>query len=133
MGHCSCNIFVLTSYSLYTKVMLILILTNIQYLQNVNFSFKKGSNGQNHSSSESCYPIKKFWKTLMHVCWHELIQTALPTSYWLAFHLLHQVLPPPIRCSYETLVFIWSKKALLKWHRYVSLYMGLFSKACTRK
>ena len=131
MGHCSCTIFVLNSYSLYTEVMLILILTNVQHLQIVNFRFEKGSNGQNHTSSESCHPIKKFWKTLMPVCWHELIKTAFTTICWLAFHLLHQVLPPPIRCSYETLVFIWS--ILLKWHRYASLYMGLFSKACTRK
>ena len=42
----------LTSYSLYKQVMLILILINVQYLQNVVFSFEKGLNGQNHSSSD---------------------------------------------------------------------------------
>ena len=39
--------------------MLILILINVQYLQKIVFSFEKGSNGQNHSSSGSHYPIKK--------------------------------------------------------------------------
>ena len=31
--------------------MLILILMDVQYLQNVFFSFEEGQNGQNHSSS----------------------------------------------------------------------------------
>ena len=35
--HCSCAIFVLTSYSLYTHDVLILILIDLQYLQNVFF------------------------------------------------------------------------------------------------
>ena len=39
--------------------MLILILTNGQFLQNVVFSFEKGSNGQNQPSSDSYQPIKK--------------------------------------------------------------------------
>ena len=46
-----CTIFVLTSYSLYTKVMLNLILIEVQNLQNVVSRFK-GSNSQNHSSLE---------------------------------------------------------------------------------
>ena len=37
--------------------MLILILIDVQYLQNVVFSFEKGSNGQNHSSSGSHHHI----------------------------------------------------------------------------
>ena len=70
-------------------VMLILILINVQYLQNVVFSFKKGPNDQNHSSSGSHHPIKKsplaefstsltggnfppypnaVWKTLLTAC-----------------------------------------------------------------
>ena len=40
--------------------MLTLILINVQHLKNVAFSFEKGLNGQNHSSSVSCRPIKKF-------------------------------------------------------------------------
>ena len=39
--------------------MLILILMNVKYLQNVVFSFEKGLNGQNHSSSGSHHPIEK--------------------------------------------------------------------------
>ena len=39
--------------------MLILILINVQYLQNVVFSFEKGLNGQNHSSSGSHHPTQK--------------------------------------------------------------------------
>ena len=38
---------------LYKQVMLIWILIDIQYLENVVFSFEKGSNGQNHSLSDS--------------------------------------------------------------------------------
>ena len=40
--------------------MLILILMDVQYLQNVVFRFKKGSNGQNHSSFDFHNPIKNF-------------------------------------------------------------------------
>ena len=58
-SHCSCTIFILPSYSLYTQVMLILILINVQYLQNVVFSFEKGSSGQNHSLSDSHQPVEK--------------------------------------------------------------------------
>ena len=39
-------------------MMLILILMNVRYLQNVAASFEKGSNGQNHSLSDSHHPTK---------------------------------------------------------------------------
>ena len=39
--------------------MLILILIDVQYLSKVVFSFEKGPNGQDHSSSSSPHPIKK--------------------------------------------------------------------------
>ena len=39
--------------------MLILILVDVQYLHNVGFSFEKGSNGQNHSFSDSYRLIEK--------------------------------------------------------------------------
>ena len=39
--------------------MLIVILVDAQYLQNVVFSFEKGLNGQNHFSSGFHQPIKK--------------------------------------------------------------------------
>ena len=55
-SHHSCQIFILTSYSLYTQVMLMFFFNNVQYLQNV--SFEKSSNGKNHCSSGSHYPIK---------------------------------------------------------------------------
>ena len=58
-SHCSCTFFILTSYSFYIQIMLILLLINVQYLHNVLFSFKKCKNGQIHSSSDSQYPIKK--------------------------------------------------------------------------
>ena len=38
--------------------MLILISVDVQCLQNVVFSFEKGSNGQNHLPSGSDHPIK---------------------------------------------------------------------------
>ena len=40
--------------------MLTLILSNVQYLKNVVFNSEKGSNGQNHFSSDSYHPTKKF-------------------------------------------------------------------------
>ena len=40
-SHCSCTSFILLPYSLYAQVMLILMLINVQYLQNVVFSFEK--------------------------------------------------------------------------------------------
>ena len=57
--HCSCSIAWI-SYSLDKQVMLILILIDVQYSQKAVFSFKKGSNHQNHSSSGSFDPVKKF-------------------------------------------------------------------------
>ena len=57
-SHCSCNIFILTSQSLYIQVKLISIFINVHYLQQVVFSFEKGLNGQYHSSSGSHYLIK---------------------------------------------------------------------------
>ena len=46
-SQCSCTIFVLISYSLYTtQVMLTLLLSNGQYSQKAVFSFEKGWNGQ---------------------------------------------------------------------------------------
>ena len=56
--HCSCTIFVLTLYSLYARFMLILVLMDIQYLQNIGFSFKKSLSDQNHSSSNSYHMTK---------------------------------------------------------------------------
>ena len=58
--------------------MLILILIYVQYLQNAFFSFEKGSNCQNHSSSGSHHPVKKFPQQ----------------NFW--FHLLRGNLPPPL-------------------------------------
>ena len=39
--------------------MLILISINVQYLQNIVFSFEKGPNGQNQYSSDSHNHLKK--------------------------------------------------------------------------
>ena len=39
--------------------MLILILVDVQYLQSVVFGFKKGSDSQNHSRSDSHLPDRK--------------------------------------------------------------------------
>ena len=43
---------------MHIDVALILILIDVQHLQDVVCSFKKGSNGQNYSSSDSHHPIK---------------------------------------------------------------------------
>ena len=83
------------------QVMLILILINDQYLQNVAFSFEKGVSGQNHSLSDCHHSIEKFpqkyptshplllstiWKTLEKgpsllefVCYSKLNSTFLLT------------------------------------------------------
>ena len=69
-------LFVLTSYSLYTQIMLSLILVDVEYLQNVVFSFEKALNGQNHLSPDSHEnppqaefrfppPVKTIWKPLI--------------------------------------------------------------------
>ena len=39
--------------------MLLLILIDVQYSQKAVFSFEKGLNSQNHSSSGSLHPVKK--------------------------------------------------------------------------
>ena len=57
-SHCSCTIFVLISYSFDTQVTLILILMDVLHSQNAVFSFEKGFNCQNNSSSSSHYPVK---------------------------------------------------------------------------
>ena len=57
-SHCSCTIFVLI-YTLVKQIILILILIDVQYSQNVVFNFEKFSNGQNHSSSGSHHLVKK--------------------------------------------------------------------------
>ena len=56
---CFFTIFVLILYSLNIQVMLILILIDVQYSQKADFSFEKGLNRENHSSSGSHHPIKK--------------------------------------------------------------------------
>ena len=58
--HCSSSVFVLISYSLDTQVMLILILIDVQYSKKAVFSFEKGLNRQNHSSSGSLHLVKNF-------------------------------------------------------------------------
>ena len=59
--------------------MLILVLIDVQYIQNVGFSFEKDSNGQNHSWSDSnlsinlTLPIAKFRISLiLNVIWKTL-------------------------------------------------------------
>ena len=58
--HCSCTIFILTSYSLYAQVILILILIDVPYLHNVIFSFEKRMNDQNRTSTNT-YRIPTFF------------------------------------------------------------------------
>ena len=81
---------------MYTKAMLILVLNDVQYIQNVVFSFEKGSMGQNHSSSDSHHaikapqqnvaisppprPLKAIWKILDNMC-------LLAAAYFICEHL----------------------------------------------
>ena len=58
--------------------MLILILIDVQYIQNVVFSFEKSSNGQNHSSSDSHHPTTHTpSKICVFLHGYELFQTDL--------------------------------------------------------
>ena len=93
---CSFTTFLLTSYFLYTQVMLIKILIDVQYLQKADFSFENGLNSQNYSFSGAHHrpPIKIFppsrishshwetspapllnniWKTVIYKDWLNLI------------------------------------------------------------
>ena len=58
---CSFTIFLLTSYFLYTQVMLIQVLIDVQYLQKAVFSFEKGLNGQKYKLSHP--PLGDFSNT----------------------------------------------------------------------
>ena len=51
--------FLFYFHTIYTQVTLLFILINVQYLQNVVFSFEKGLSGQNHSLSDSHHLIEK--------------------------------------------------------------------------
>ena len=46
--------------------MLVLVLIDVRYIQNVVVSFEKGSNGQNHTSSDSHHPITHTSSTISH-------------------------------------------------------------------
>ena len=46
--------------------MLVVVLIDVQYIQNVVVSFEKGSNGQNHSSSDSHHPITHTSSKTLH-------------------------------------------------------------------
>ena len=83
--------------------MSVFILIDVQYLQNVFFSFENSSNGQNHSSSDSKHWIEKFLPAkfphplmlfckprvlksrtymLTRVFWHDLQHTTTPSKKW---------------------------------------------------
>ena len=57
-SNCYCSIIVLISHSLDTEIMSIFILTDVQYSQKAVFSFQKGSNRQDYSSSGSLHLVK---------------------------------------------------------------------------
>ena len=72
--------------------MLILISINVQCLQNVVFSFEKGSNSQDHSLSDSQNPIKNFFYGKIFNCSY-LGESPTPEHYlvktWIS-HLHHK-------------------------------------------
>ena len=73
--------------------MLILISINVQCLQNVVFSFEKGSNSQDSSSSDSYNPIKNFLYSKIINCSHLGEFPPTPEHYlvktWIS-HLHHK-------------------------------------------
>ena len=58
--HCSCTIIALISDLLYTQVILILILIDVQYSEKAVFNSEIGSNRENDSYSGSHHLVKKF-------------------------------------------------------------------------
>ena len=66
--------------------MLSLVLIDVQYLQNVVFSFEKDSNGQNHYLPDSHYSIKK-----------------LPQQNFI-FLPLAEIFPIPLNAIWKTLM-----------------------------
>ena len=74
--------------------MLILILIDIQYLQNLIFSFEKGLNDQNHSSSDSHHLIKKIaLRKIFHL--HPLGEFPHPlTLFWKPWVENHSEISP---------------------------------------
>ena len=46
--------------------MLVLVRIDVQYIENVVVSFEKGSNAQNHSSSDSHHPITHTSSKMSH-------------------------------------------------------------------
>ena len=69
--------------------MLILVLTDIQYLQKAVSTFEKGSKRQNHSSSGSLYPVNPPPPTKMSDSPHPTVEN-LPS-------------PPPLTTIWKTL------------------------------
>ena len=65
--------------------MLILILIAVQYSHKAVYSFEKGSNGQNHSSSGSHHPVKhpppsKISDPPLNAIWKTLLYYVLPKT-----------------------------------------------------
>ena len=84
--------------------MSILILINVQYFQNVVFSFEKGLSGQNHSLSDSQHPIEKFSPGKFHIplCLNAIWKTLDKGSSLLQFVCLVQV---KFNFSIENIIF----------------------------
>ena len=107
-----CTIFALISYSFYIRVMLILILIDVQYSQKAVFSFEKGLSGQNYSSSGSHHLEKNPPSKI----------STPPTT-----HTLYCYLENPALISFWIIVLIWVfqyfSQVYHQW-KYQSTYMG---------
>ena len=84
--------------------MLILILIDVQYLQNV-FSFEKSSNGQNHSS-DSNHLITKFLPAKFHIS---------PTGG----------IPPPLNAIWKTVLVLTSYELCCMYKHILLLFIRL--------
>ena len=73
LGFMMSHLYPVQLYPLDIQVMLILILTDVQYSQNAVFSFEKGSDCQNQFSG-SLHPVKKFLPV-------KILILSPPTSY----------------------------------------------------
>ena len=113
-SHCSCASF-LTFYSSCTEVMLIFNLIDVQYLQNVNFSFGKGSNGQNLLLLVVPPPDSKF--LLQNFSFPPTAGRTFPLSLYAIWKILHKLhlhgFPPLLTFCEFDLVFYSMKMPFL--------------------
>ena len=107
--------------------MLILILIDVRYLQKAVFSFEKGMNFQNHSSSGSLHPIKKFSPVKFQILpppphhWGEIYPS--PTPYCFLENPAIETKPKQNQFSQICWKHIHMQPILFKWVGSLGLFL----------